>query len=175
MTKRIVLVAVALAFVVAACGSSGGSDSSSTTAAKSGGSSSGGAGGCSSYSPGKDGIIQTFCDGSAKVTLTLGGKTTEIDGGTCATTGGQFTVNAGVVAGQDFKAAKKPDYFGALLPTTAGAFSGPKVLLAIVVNGSSGAMSNATGTRTAKSGSFSGTYTDVTGNNLGTLKGTFTC
>jgi hypothetical protein len=135
-----VVAGVAAGLALAACGSSATTTSSAptssagattlsatkvspTTASTGSSASSGGAvGACGKYTDGKDGVIRTFCDGSATATITLAGKTTTIHGGTCEPSGGYFTVNAGVVTGTGFTGTK-PDYLGVLLPPAGGAFT----------------------------------------------------
>lgn len=97
--------------------SSSSSSSAASSAAPSGGTSS-----CSKYKGGEGGVIRTFCDGSATATITLAGHENTLKGGTCAQSGGYFTVNIGVVAGPDFTGTK-PDYLGLLLPPAGGAVS----------------------------------------------------
>ena len=114
-------------------------------------------------------MIRTFCTGSATATVTAAGTTTLMKGGSCATSGGYFTVNVGVVTGPQFKGAK-PNYFGIDVPPTATAFS--NATLAFAVNGTGGYATTNSGTVAAnhKSGTFSGT--DLEGQ---TVSGSFTC
>jgi hypothetical protein len=120
----------------------------------------GAGGGCSSYTGGKNGVIRAFCDGTATATITLGGKTTTLKGGDCEKSGGYFAINIGVVAGPDFTGSK-PDYFGAVLPQSGGAFS---------QTGFTGAVGGASFLATA-SGTVSSDFKTVTAtgaNKLGT-------
>ena len=174
MNKRVAVLLVALVFVVAACGSSGGDDSSTKTTTGDKTSDAGGSGGgCKGFSAGKDGVLQTFCDGTAEVTITIDGKSHNISGGSCVTAAGQFTLNAGVTAGQDFK-GDLPDYAGLILPDKDGAFSGPTVLIAYQLEGKRGSVSSVTGTHTDKKGDFKGTLLTATGAG-GAITGTFSC
>ena len=163
-------VAVALVWVLAGCGSSGGSDSSSgggssTTAAPAAGGSSGtsspskssggsGGSGCNAKD-GKDGIVRTFCDGPATVSFTVGNKSGQVTGGTCALGGGYFSVNAGTVIDATFKGTK-PDYAGFLLPPDSGDFTSTAVTASITSNGETTVVRNVTGTHDTKSASFTG-------------------
>jgi hypothetical protein len=109
-TGRLLLpaVAAALALLGGACG--GGDSSPALTTAHAGG-----AQACSDYTPGKDGIIQVFCDGSATAGLTIGSASTKLTGGSCTDSNGYYAINFGAVAGPDFT-GDKPDYIGALFP-----------------------------------------------------------
>ena len=176
MNKRIVIGVAALVLVLAACGSSGSDASSSdggsskTTAASGGDSGGGGSSTCGGYTNGKDGVIRTFCDGSASVKIKSGGKDHEIKGGTCESSGGYYAVNIGVVVDQDFTGTK-PDYFGGLFPEKEGDFSGDKVSASFTVDGEGTAVRDVTGTRDSKTITFSGTpYGED-----GTVTGTVTC
>ena len=142
-----------LAALAAGCGSGSGSggDASgptTTTAAE--------AGACSSYTPGKGGVVQVFCDGSGTVTVSAGGKDFTVDGATCEVSGGFFTINGGVLVGNDFDGTK-PDYVGLNLPQQGGAFS--NVALGITVGGTGYALTKNSGTfdAAAKTGTFTGT------------------
>ncbi len=124
---------------------------------------------CSAYTAGKKGVVRTFCSGSASVTLTAGGTTTVIKGGTCGKSGNYFTVNAGVVVSSSYKGSK-PNYFGLDAPPTATSFT--NAILSYAVGGTSGYATSNSGTVAAnhKSGTFSGT--DLEGK---AVSGTFTC
>ncbi len=76
-----------------------------------------------------------------------------MSGGTCATQGGQFALNLGVIAGPEL-AGPKPDYVGLAAQTPSGAFT--NAVLAIDVDGKSYAMPQNSGTVSASGGSFSG-------------------
>jgi len=180
VNKRILGGAVALVLVLglAACGSSGSDAASSDsgaakTTAASGGDSGGGGGSssCDGYTNGKDGVIRTFCDGTATVKITTDGKTHEIKGGTCEMSQGYFSVNIGVVVDQTHTGSK-PDYFGGLFPEKAGDFSGDKVTATFTVDGKGVPLRDVTGTHDAKSVTFTGTPYGIDG---GPVTGTVTC
>lgn len=180
MTKRMMVGAVAIALLLAGCGSSGsdasssdGGDKASTTAAA-GGSDSGGGGGdsaCGGLTNGKDGVIRTFCDGTASVKITSGGKDHVIKGGTCQVSGGYFNVNIGVVVDQTYSGTK-PDYFGGLFPEKDGDFSGSTVAATFTVDGKGVPLRDVTGTHDGTSATFSGT---PYGGDGGPVTGTVTC
>ncbi|QXC62940.1 hypothetical protein KSP35_09230 [Aquihabitans sp. G128] len=184
MKQRIAIVAVALACTLAACsgssdkassdGGSAGGGGATTTSASKGGSSGGsgsGASGCGEYSPGKDGVLQTFCGGSASVTFESAGTSQTIEGGTCEVSGGFFTLNAGVITGPDFSGAK-PDYAGILLPEDDGAFAAEAgdAVASYAIGGTSESLTELSGTHDASGGSFSGKA--IGG---GEVKATFSC
>jgi hypothetical protein len=124
---------------------------------------------CSRYKAGRNGVVRTFCTGKATATITAGGATTVIKGGSCEKSGNYFTVNVGVVVGPGFKGAK-PNYFGLDVPPTATAFT--NAILSYTTSGVSGYASTNSGTVTPdhKSGTFSGT--DLQG---ASVTGSFTC
>ena len=124
---------------------------------------------CSSYKAGRNGVVRTFCTGKATATITAGGATTLIKGGSCGKSGNYFTVNVGVVVGPGFKGTK-PNYFGLDVPPTATAFS--NAILSYTASGVSGYASTNSGTVAPdhKSGTFSGT--DLQGTSV---TGSFTC
>lgn len=130
----------------------------------------GAGGGCGSYSGGKNGVIRTFCDGTATAAITLAGKTTTLRGGDCEKSGGYFAVNIGVVAGPDFTGAK-PDYLGTVLPQSGGAF--PKTGFTGAVGGVS-FLANASGTVSAGFKTITATGTNVIGS-PGAFSVTITC
>lgn len=72
-----------------------------------------GQGGCASFD-GQTGVVRVFCDGPAKATLTINGKTSQLTGGSCEDSSMGFAVNFGVVTTSDFTGAK-PDYLGVVL------------------------------------------------------------
>ena len=182
MRKQMAILVI-VACVVAGCSSSkkdsssaGGSGSVKTSGANvdkgsnSGDSGGSGGGACAGLTAGKGGVIRLWCDGTAKVTFDVGGTKGEIDGGTCSTEGGYFSLNAGVNIGPDFT-GKKPDYAGFLMPTANGAFSGQSVVASIATGGTGDAIMHVTGTHDAKGGSLKGqTYADNK-----PVTATFTC
>ncbi len=124
---------------------------------------------CSAYKAGKNGVIRTFCSGSATATVTTAGTTTVIKGGTCGKSGNYFTVNVGVVVSPNFK-GPKPNYFGLDAPPTATSFT--NAILSYAVGGAGGYATSNSGTVASnhKSGTFSGT--DLQGK---AVSGSFTC
>jgi hypothetical protein len=125
--------------------------------------------GCASFKPGKNGVVRDFCNGKAVVKVVVGTSTTTIKGGTCASSGGYFTVNAGVVVDPTFKGSK-PNYFGLDAPPHTTTFS--NAVLAYAVNGTGDYATKNSGTVASnhKSGTFSGT--DLSGH---AVSGSFTC
>jgi hypothetical protein len=131
----LLVVVAALSMAAVACGSSSTSSSSPSTAdgaaAPATGASSSpaqpAASGCNGYSAGSGGVVQVFCSGTSKASVTVGAKSKQLTGGSCAHQDGQLAVNFGVVTGPDFPSGSaKPDYIGALIAdgsTTAGAFT----------------------------------------------------
>jgi hypothetical protein len=122
---------------------------------------------CAKYPQGAPGVIRTFCDGPAVVTVTIGGAAHTLNGGSCETTGGVFALNLGVVAGPDL-AGPKPDYVGLSTQTTAGPFT--NAVLAVNVDGKAYAVTQNSGTLAPTGGSFAGKA--LTGEDI---SGTFTC
>ena len=124
---------------------------------------------CSSYKPGRNGVVRTFCTGSATAVVTAAGTTTVMKGGTCGKSGNYFSVNVGVVTATTFKGSK-PNYFGIDVPPTATSFN--NAILSYAVGGAYGYATTNSGTVASnhKSGTFSGT--DLQGN---AVSGSFTC
>ena len=124
---------------------------------------------CSAYKAGRKGVIRTFCSGPATATVSTGGTTTVIKGGTCGKSGNYFTVNVGVVVGPGYK-GPKPNYFGLDVPPGATTFS--NAILSYAVHGAGGYATSNNGTVAAnhKSGTFSGTDLEGT-----SVSGSFTC
>lgn len=115
---------------------------------------------CDGYTAGEDGVIRTFCDGTASVKLTVGGDRYELSGGECVTQGGYFSVNIGVVTGSDFTGTK-PDYFGSNMPEAAGDYgSGDQAFATFAVDGTSYSVPNTIGSHDGDTATFSGTTTD---------------
>lgn len=74
------------------------------------------AAGCDELTAGREGVIRTFCSGSATVSVTIGPTAKTFTGGTCDDSTGELAVNVGVVVGPDFPPGRaKPDYVGALI------------------------------------------------------------
>jgi hypothetical protein len=160
---------VAVLFTLAACGGEG-SDRSDGTAANSNKGVDGEeskadeqkdeAGSCDGYTAGKDEVIRTFCGGSAKVDLTVGGDDYTLSGGECATQGGYFSVNIGVVTGGDFTGAK-PDYFGSNMPEANGKYGdGDQAFATFAVDGTSYSVPHTTGSHDGDGATFAGKTTD---------------
>lgn len=115
---------------------------------------------CDGYTAGENDVIRTFCDGSAKVELTVGGDDYTLTGGDCETQGGYFAVNIGVVTGPDFSGSK-PDYFGSNMPEANGDYGeGDQAFATFAVDGQEYSVSKTTGTHDDSSATFSGTTTD---------------
>jgi hypothetical protein len=167
-TLRLRLPAVALAAVLplAACGghktgaSSADSHAPGTTTASA-------PADCAKYPQGSPGVIRTFCDGPAVVTLTIAGVPHTLNGGSCETTGSAFALNLGVVAGPEL-AGPKPDYVGLSTQTTTGAFT--NAVLAVNVDGKGYALTQNSGAVSATGGSFAGKAL-----NGEDVSGSFTC
>jgi hypothetical protein len=157
--RRVLLLTSLVVLALAGCSSSKKSSTSPS-----------GGGTCGPYKTGSGGVVRTFCDGTADVKVTAGGRQYEIKGGTCADAGGYFTLNAGVVIGLDFSGAK-PDYVGADFPATSSSFT--DVSVPINAGGQSYVV-KASGTVAAdkKSGQLSGPT--VVGP-AGTVSVSFTC
>jgi hypothetical protein len=124
---------------------------------------------CSAYRSGKNGVIRTFCTGTATATVTVGSTTTTMKGGTCAKSGPYFTVNVGVVVGPGFKGIK-PLYFGLDIPPKATSFTNGVLSYAVGGTGGYAATNSGTVTSNHKHGTFSGT--DMNG---APVRGTFSC
>lgn len=116
--------------------------------------------GCAGYTAGEDGVIRTFCDGTASVELSVGGDEYELRGGECVTQGGYLSVNIGVVTGSDFTGTK-PDYFGSNMPEATGDYGeGDQAFATFAVDGTSYSVPNTTGSHDGDTATFSGTTTD---------------
>ncbi len=124
---------------------------------------------CSAYKPGRNGVIRTFCSGSATAAVTTAGTTTVIKGGTCGKSGNYFTVNVGVVVSPNYKGSK-PNYFGLDVSPTATSFT--NAILSYAAGGVGGYATSNSGTVALnhKNGTFSGT--DLEGK---AVSGSFTC
>jgi hypothetical protein len=106
---------------------------------------------CHKYPQGAAGVIRTFCDGPAVVTLTIAGAPRTLTGGTCSNAGGIFSLNLGVVSGPDLAGAK-PDYFGITVPVASGAFS--NAVMGLDLDGKAYALAENSGEVTATGGRF---------------------
>jgi len=134
--------------LAAACGKGGeGAGKAGSDAAASAGSA-----GCSAYHAGAGGVVRAFCNGPAKVTVTLDGKTRTLTGGECETTP-VFNLNLGVVVGPE---APKPlpDYFGVAKLGT-GDTLGDGDVLTMRLDGKSYFFRHKTGAASTKGGHIS--------------------
>jgi hypothetical protein len=122
---------------------------------------------CAKYPQGAEGVIRTFCDGSAVVKITVAGVPHTLSGGSCSTTGGMFSLNLGVVAGPDL-AGPKPDYFGLTVQGAGGSFT--NAVMAVNVDGKGYAVTENSGSVSPTGGSFTGKA--VGGQDV---SGSFTC
>ncbi len=131
------------ALPLAGCGAAAGTQASSggvTAQSSSGGGGAAAATGCAAWTPGKDGVVRTFCDGPATAIVTIDGKSTTVKGGSCEMSGGMFSFNLGVVVSTGFPAGKtKPDYVGLML-MSASATEGE---VTMTLNGQSELMASA--------------------------------
>ena len=185
MNKRMILGIVVVMIALASCGSSGSdggekdaSSSGSTETSSSSGSSSddsssedtASGSACPDYTNGEDGVIRTFCDGTAKATVTIDGTDYEFSGGECTTAGDITSVNIGVVTGTGFE-GPMPDYFGANVPSSDGEFGDETTVITLAADGTATSLGDVSGTHDGDTGTFSGT--PITG--TGTVTGTFSC
>lgn len=186
MSKRIVvvLVAVLLGWALVGCSGSssdaGGDEGATTSAATDDGGQDDGADagddgtigsaeGCGDAA-GAEGVVRGFCDGPAVVEFEIDGVAGSIEGGECEESGGYFVVNAGTVVDTSYT-GDLPDYAGLLLPLDAGDFTGTDATLTINHDGEAVVLTQATGSHDGSSGTFEGT--DVS---TGTaVSGSFTC
>jgi len=104
---------------------------------------------CAAYPPGQAGVLRAYCDGSAKVLVTVNGVDHPLKGGVCSTAGGQFHLDLGVVAGPDL-AGPKPDHVGLSAPAAPGAFS--NAALSVTLDGKTYDLAQASGELTATGG-----------------------
>jgi hypothetical protein len=130
-------------------------------------------GGLSSCPKSGQGVVRGFCGGPAKVTVTVGTKTYQLNHGTCVFSGGYYSINAGTVVSSGHK-GKKPDYVGMDLPSHSGAFT--NALIEVTVAGKGNFVSPDTGTLAAnmKSGAFTGQASGP-GQPTVNVNGKFTC
>ena len=125
-------------------------------------------GSCGSYPKGAPGVINTFCNGPAKVTVSIDGKPArDLSGGACIRSDAGMTLNLGVLATREL-GGPRPDYVGLKAPVGLGDFDG--AALVVNVNGKSYVVTASRGTITPTGGSFAG----VTRRNH-KVQGTFTC
>src|SRR5690242_795401 len=54
---------------------------------------------CNGFTPGKKGVVRTFCEGNGQVTFTVAGVTHTVPKVLCADEGGYILVNGGIVVG----------------------------------------------------------------------------
>jgi len=125
-------------------------------------------GSCGSYPKGAPGVVNTFCNGPAKVTVRIDGKPPHsLAGGTCSRGEGGLILNLGVLGTHEL-AGPRPDYVGLKAPVPAGDFDGAG--LVVNVDGKSYVVTTSRGTITPTGGSFAG----VTRRSH-KVQGTFTC
>ena len=125
-------------------------------------------GSCGSYPKGAPGVVNTFCNGPAKVTVSIDGKPPHgLAGGTCSRGEGGLTLNLGVLGTREL-AGPRPDYVGLKAPVGLGDFDGAG--LVINVDGKSYVVPTSRGTITSTGGSFAGTT-----RRSHQVQGTFTC
>ena len=111
-------------------------------------------GSCGSYPKGAPGVINTFCNGPAKVTVTIDGKPAHsLSGGACNRAEGGLTLNLGVLATREL-AGPRPDYVGLKAPVGQGDFDG--AALVVNVDGKGYVVPSSRGTVTPTGGSFAG-------------------
>jgi hypothetical protein len=125
-------------------------------------------GGCAAYKAGENGIIRTFCDGPAKVTVTVDGKPFNLTGGECSFEAGMAALNVGVVSGSPAP-SPLPDYVGLTAMKGYGAFT--DAALPMHLGGQDFIVKPNSGTFSAQGGTFEGT---VFGSGK-TVSGSFTC
>ena len=104
---------------------------------------------------GAPGVINAFCKGPAKVTVTIDGKPPHsLTGGTCGRrANGDFTLNLGVLGTRDL-AGPRPDYVGLKAPIGQGAFDSGALI--VNVDGKSYIVTTNHGAVGPGGGSFAG-------------------
>lgn len=128
---------------------------------------------CSSYEAGKNGVLRTFCNGTAVVTGTVDGEAFTLSGGSCEASPVGLDLNVGVVTGIAFH-DDLPDYVGLLAHTTDGPFS--HATLVLHLNGRIYAVQNNHGHASMHGGDFEGQANDSPHLGGGAkVKGSFTC
>ena len=112
------VVGLSAAALLAACGSSTTTGTSGPTSSAGAPSSQAGASGCGSA--GQPGVLHVFCDGTATASVTIGGTTKTLTGGTCEEQAGMFTINVGTAIDDTNWPAgtPKPDYLGLIYDGT---------------------------------------------------------
>ncbi|MDR3509375.1 MAG: hypothetical protein P4L64_15895 [Caulobacteraceae bacterium] len=123
---------------------------------------------CAAYPVGAAGVVRTFCDGTAKVKLTVNGVDHLLTGGACSTTGGVFSLNLGVVAGPGL-AGPKPDYVGLTTQVAAGPFT--DAVLTVNIGGKGYVLTQNSGEVSPTGGTFQG----VARHKGPKISATFTC
>jgi hypothetical protein len=108
---------------------------------------------CEAYPAGAPGVVRTYCDGPATVTIHAAGADHLLKGGSCSTANGEFALNLGVVSNAEL-GGPKPDYVGITAPVASGPFS--NAMIAVTLDGTTYALTENTGEITAKGGSFNG-------------------
>ena len=112
-------------------------------------------GSCGSYPKGAPGVINTYCSGPAKVTVSVDGKPAHsLTGGACSQgDGGSFSLNLGVLGTREL-AGPRPDYVGLKAPVGQGEFDGGS--LVVNVDGKSYMVTAGHGSVGPTGGSFAG-------------------
>ena len=112
-------------------------------------------GSCGSYPKGAPGVINTFCNGPAKVTVSIDGQPPHsLSGGACSPgDAGSLTLNLGVLATREL-AGPRPDYVGLKVPVAQGPFDGASLI--VNVGGKSYVVTASHGTLAPAGGSFAG-------------------
>ena len=125
-------------------------------------------GSCGSYPKGAPGVVNTFCNGPAKVTVSIDGKPAHsLAGGTCSRGESGVALNLGVLGTREL-AGPRPDYVGLKAPVGLGDFDGGG--LVVNVDGKSYVVTTSRGTVSPTGGSFAGTT-----RRGHQVQGTFTC
>jgi hypothetical protein len=123
---------------------------------------------CDGFTPGKDGVVRTFCEGTGQVSFTVDGATHTIKKVACAVGGGYLDINGGIVVGPDFT-GDPPDYVGMKVPMAGDSFT--NIALTFTAGGRSYALTENFGSGDAKSGTFAGK--DYASN--AQVSGSYTC
>lgn len=128
---------------------------------------------CSSYKAGEDGVLRTFCNGTAVITGTVNGEAFTVSGGSCEQSPIGLDLNAGVVTGIAFH-DDLPDYVGLLARTPEGDFRNATLVLHL--QGRIFAVQQNHGHVSSHGGAFEGQANDSPRLGDGAqVKATFTC
>lgn len=126
-------------------------------------------GSCGAYTAGRNGVTQTYCDGTADIEVSLGGQKYELKNGSCQLLKDQMLINAGVITGPAFT-GRQPDNFGVNLSPHAGPFSVTVVGMRLGGKQYTGEISG-----TIAAGLKGGAFTGRTMSTMEAISGTFTC